>query len=67
MRDAFKGFLLLRLVAFLALLVVLAVVLGIRSLTRGSEVVGIVLLAGAVVVGTALGALVARRSRRSRD
>jgi len=63
MRDSFEGFLLLRLVAFLALLVVLAVVLGIRSLARGSEVVGIVLLAGAVAVGTALGALVARRSR----
>ena len=66
MRDLFKGFLVLRLVALLALLAVLAAVLGIRSLTRGSEVAGIVLLAVALIVAAALGSLVARRARRPR-
>jgi len=66
MRDLFKGFLVLRLAAFLALLAVLAAVLGIRSLTRGSEVAGIAMLAGALIVAAALGALVARRARRPR-
>jgi hypothetical protein len=61
MRDIFKGFLVLRFMAFVALLIVVAAVLGIRSLARGSEVAGIAILVGVVVSATALGSLVARR------
>lgn len=64
MKGVFKGFLVLRLVGFLALFVVVAVVVGIRSLVRGSDVVGVAALAGAVVGAAALGSLVARRSSR---
>lgn len=63
MRDAFKGFLLLRFVGFGALLVVLAVVLGIRSLVRGEDIAGLAMLAGAVLLAAAVGSLVARRVR----
>ncbi|MEA2150326.1 MAG: hypothetical protein QOD69_2156 [Solirubrobacteraceae bacterium] len=63
MRDIFKGFLVLRFMAFVALLIVVAAVLGIRSLARGSEVAGIAILVGVVVSATALGSLVARRVR----
>lgn len=61
MRDIFKGFLRLRLVGLLALLIVVAVVVGISSLTRGSTAVGVAVLAGVVVVMAAIGVLVARR------
>jgi hypothetical protein len=61
MRDAFKGFLVLRFMAFVALLIVLAAVLGIRSLARGSELAGVAILAGVVVAAAALGSIVARR------
>ncbi|MGO9899541.1 MAG: hypothetical protein ACLP0J_07580 [Solirubrobacteraceae bacterium] len=66
MIEIFKGFLLLRLLGMIALLIVVAVVLGIWSLTRGSDAVGIGILAGALVLAAALGSFVARRvSRRS--
>ncbi|MGO9752203.1 MAG: hypothetical protein ACLP8S_25300 [Solirubrobacteraceae bacterium] len=67
MGDLFKGFLLLRLLGLIALLIVVAVVLGIWSLTRGSDAAGIGTLAGALIFAVAIGALVARRlSGRSR-
>jgi hypothetical protein len=64
MREVFKGFLLLRFMAFVALALVVAAVLGIRSLARGSEVAGVAILAGVVVFAAALGSLVARRAQR---
>jgi len=67
MQDIFKGFLMLRLIGLLALLIVVAVVLGIWSLTRGSDIVGVAILAGVVVLTAAIGMVVARRrSRRLR-
>jgi hypothetical protein len=64
MSDIFKGFLVLRFAGFLALAIVVAVVLGIRSLARGSDVIGVVLLAGAVLAGAA--AIAALRARHAR-
>jgi hypothetical protein len=67
MSDVFKGFLALRLLAFVALAVVVLVVVGIRSLTRGADVLGIAILAGAIVLaaaGVALGRLARARSRQ---
>ena len=67
MREIFRGFLVLRLAGLLALLIVVAVVLGIRALTRGSDVVGITILAVALVFMVALGSLAARAaSKRAR-
>jgi hypothetical protein len=62
MQDVFKGFLFLRLVGLLALLTVVAVVLGIVSLARGSIVAGVVILVVALPIGAAIGLLVARRA-----
>jgi hypothetical protein len=64
MRDAFSGFVVLRLIALLALLTVAAVVFGIRALTRGSDVTGVALLAAAVALAGAGAALISRRPRR---
>ncbi len=63
MVDLFKGFLWLRLIAFLVLLVVVGLVFGIRSLTRGSDAVGLAMLAGVVILTAAAGYVVARRLR----
>jgi hypothetical protein len=64
MADVFKGFLVLRLFGFLALVIVVAVVLGVRSLVHGSDIIGIALLAGAVLVGA--GAIAWLRARHAR-
>ncbi|MEA2372576.1 MAG: hypothetical protein QOH12_2970 [Solirubrobacteraceae bacterium] len=61
MRDIFKGFMLLRFIGFLALVIVVAVVLGIRSLARGQTAVGAAILAAAVLLAVAVGSLVAHR------
>lgn len=61
MREIFNGFLLQRFLGLIALLVVLAVVLGIRALATGSVVAGLALLAGALVVLAAVGSLLLRR------
>jgi len=67
MRETFKGFLVLRLAGLLALVIVVAVVLGIRAITRGSDIVGITILAVALFFVVALGSLVARHANtRSR-
>ena len=65
MVDIFKGFLLLRLLGLLALVVVVAAVFGVVSLTRGSDAAGAGLLAGAVVLSVAAGVF-ARRARGHR-
>lgn len=63
MREIFKGFLMLRLLAFIALLIVIVVLVGVSALARGSEVLGIAILAGLpIIVVAALGWLMARRA-----
>ena len=62
MREIFKGFLLLRLIGFLALLTVVAVVVGVRSISRGADVAGIAVLVGAAVGAGVIGSVVARRA-----
>lgn len=67
MREIFKGFLMLRLLAFIPLLIVVAVLLGVSALRAGSEVLGIAILAAVpVVVVAALGWLMARRAGKRR-
>jgi hypothetical protein len=53
MREILKGFLKLRLLAFGPLLIVILVLVGVSALTRGSDVLGIAILAvvGVVVAG----------------
>jgi hypothetical protein len=61
MQEVFKGFLRLRLLGLLALVIVVSVVVGISSLSRGSTIVGIAILVGVVVVTAAIGSLAARQ------
>jgi hypothetical protein len=64
MRDVFKGFLMLRLLAFIPLLIVIVVLVGVSALARGSAALGIAVLAAVpVVVVAALGWLLSRRTR----
>jgi hypothetical protein len=63
MRDIFKGFLMLRLLAFIPLVIVIVVLLGVSALARGSDLLGVALLAAVPVIGVAaLGWLLARRA-----
>ena len=67
MREIFKGFLMLRLLAFIPLLLVIMVLLGVSALTRGSDVLGIAILAAVpVIVVAVLGLLMARRAGERR-
>ena len=67
MREIFKGFLVLRLLAFIPMLIVIVVLLGISAFTGGSERLGIAILAAVpVVVVAALGWLMARRAGEPR-
>jgi hypothetical protein len=67
MREIFKGFLMLRLLAFIPLSIVIVALLGVSALTRGSEALGIAILAGAPVVAVAaLGWFAARRAGERR-
>jgi hypothetical protein len=66
MRETFKGFLVLRLAGLLALVIVVAIVLGIRALARGSDVAGATIIVVAVVFAVGLGSLVARHTRTRR-
>jgi hypothetical protein len=61
MRDIFKGFMLLRFIGFLVLVIVVALVVGIRSLARGQSAAGAAILAFAVLLAVAVGSLVAHR------
>ena len=64
MREVFKGFLMLRLLAFIPLLMVIVVLVGVSALSGGSTALGIAILAAVpVVVVAALGWLLARRAR----
>jgi hypothetical protein len=64
MRAVFRGFLVLRFLGLIALAIVAAVVVGIRSLARGSDVVGVALLVAAAVIAGAVGGLVVRGAHR---
>ncbi len=66
MVEIFKGFLLLRLIGLLMLLVVVALVFGILALTRGSDAAGVAILAGGLVCAAASGSLVARHRASGR-
>jgi hypothetical protein len=64
MQDIFMGFLKLKLLGFIPLLIVIVVLVGVSALTRGSAALGIAILAGVpVFVVAALGWLMARRAR----
>lgn len=65
MVDLFRGFLWLRLIGLLVLLIVVGLVFGIRALTRGSDPAGVAILAGVLVV-TVVAAFIARRARHPR-
>lgn len=63
MREVFKGFLMLRLLAFIPLLIIILVLVGVSALARGAEVLGITVLGGlSIVVVVAIGWLLARRA-----
>jgi heme A synthase len=67
MREIFKGFLMLRLLAFIPLLIVIVALLGISALTGGSDLLGIAILAAVpVIVVAALGWLMVRRAGEPR-
>ncbi len=62
MRDVFTGFLIMRLIALLALLTLGSVALGISSLARGSDAVGVVLLVTAGLLAAATAWLLTQRT-----
>jgi len=67
MREIFKGFLMLRLLAFIPLLMIIVVLLGVSALTGGSDLLGIAILAAVpVIVVAGLGWLMARRAGERR-
>jgi hypothetical protein len=67
MREIFKGFLMLRLLAFIPMVIVIVVLLGVAALTGGSDLLGIAILAAVPVIGVAaVGWLMARRANESR-
>ncbi len=65
-REAFRGFLVLRFIGLVALVIVAAAVLGIRALARGSDAVGVAILVGAAVIAAGVGSVVVRGGRRRR-
>lgn len=67
MREVFKGFLMLRLLAFIPLLIVIAALVGVSALQRDEDVLGIAILAGVPIVAmAALGGRLARRTGERR-
>lgn len=63
MREIFKGFLKLRLLAFIPMVIIIVVLVGVSALTRGADVLGIVVLASVpMLVVAALGAWMAWRA-----
>ncbi len=63
-RDTFKGFLLMRFFGFIPLVILVAVVLGIREIATGSLLLGVVILAAAVLITAAAASHLARHARR---
>lgn len=67
MREIFKGFLMLRLLAFIPLVILIAVLLGISALLGGSEFLGIAILAVVPAIAlAAVGWLMVRRAGERR-
>ena len=63
MREIFKGFLMLRLLAFIPMVIVIVVLLGVSAFAGGSELLGIAILAAvALIAVAAVGRLLARRA-----
>ena len=63
MREIFKGFLMLRLLAFVPMVIVIVVLVGVSALTRGSAILGIAILAAVPVIAVAaVGLILARRA-----
>ena len=63
MREIFKGFLMLRLLASIPMVIVIVVLLGVSALAGGSELLGIAILAAVPVIAVAaVGWLIARRA-----
>jgi hypothetical protein len=68
-QGTFKGFLVLRLIGLLVLVIVVALVLGIWALARGEDVAGVAILACVGILTAATRSIVVRRigeGRRSR-
>jgi hypothetical protein len=64
MQEIFKGFLKLRLLGSIPLLIVIALLVGVSAIARGSDVLGIAILAVVpIVVVALLGCVLARRAR----
>ena len=67
MREIFRGFLMLRLLAFIPMVIVIVVLLGVSALTGGSDVLGIAILAAVPGIAiAAVGWLMARRASERR-
>jgi hypothetical protein len=67
MLEIFTGFFVLRLLAFIPLLIVIVVLVGVSALARGAHVLGFAILAGVpLIVAVALGWLLARRAGQRR-
>jgi len=67
MREIFKGFLMLRLLASIPMVIVIVVLLGVSALAGGSELLGIAILAAVPVIAVAaVGWLIARRASARR-
>ena len=67
MREIFKGFLMLRLLAFIPMVIVIVVLLGVSALSGGSDLLGIAILAAVPVIAVAaVGWLMARRTSERR-
>jgi hypothetical protein len=65
MRETFKGYLMLRLFAFIPLLIAILVLLGVSALARGSDALGIAILVAVPVAVAALAWLIGARRRAS--
>ncbi|MDX6678030.1 MAG: hypothetical protein QOE31_2082 [Solirubrobacteraceae bacterium] len=64
MQEIFKGFLKLRLLGSIPLLIVIALLVGVSAIARGSDVLGIAILAVVpIVVVALLGWVLTRRAR----
>lgn len=64
MRELFKGFLILRVLAFIPLLIIIVVLVGVRALSTGSAADGIAILAAVPVLVVAAVAIARGAARR---
>lgn len=64
MRELFKGFLILRILAFIPLLIIIVVLVGVRALGKGSAADGVAILAAVPVLVVAAVAIARGAARR---